>query len=196
MSEFMQSSIKAKVGSEKKKVEKVVNGKVITKKKNKFSKFKDIFISEDLSNVKNYILLDVVAPHVKKAVSDIITTGIDMILYGGPRKDSRRSDLDRVSFRRYDKIDDRRTSYASTRRGYSLDDIILDSRSEAEEVLTKMDELIATYGMVSVADLCELVGITCQYTDHKYGWTNTRSASYDRVREGYILRLPRAMPLD
>ena len=197
MSDFISNSLKAKQTTERKKVDKIVNGKVKTKKNTKFNTLKDIFISEDIANEKSYILLDVIAPHVKKAVSDIITTGVDMILYGGTRQNNRRNDIDRVSFRRYDKInDDHRGSYSSTRRGYSHDDIILDSRSEAEEVLTRMEELIATYGIVSVADLYDLVGVTCQYTDNKYGWTNIRSASYDRVRDGYILRLPKAMPID
>ena len=41
---------------EPKKVEKVVTGTVKTKKKNEISKFADVFISEDISNVKNFVL--------------------------------------------------------------------------------------------------------------------------------------------
>ena len=43
--------------AERKKVEKVVTGKVKTKKKSEASKLKDVFISEDVSNVKSYICL-------------------------------------------------------------------------------------------------------------------------------------------
>ena len=65
-----------------KKIEKVVTGSVKTRD-NKGRKFADIFISEDASNVKSYIIMDVLVPAIKKAVSDIVTDGISMILYGG-----------------------------------------------------------------------------------------------------------------
>ena len=178
-----------------KKVEKVVTGKVITKKKSALSKIADEFISEDAKNVKSYILGEVLIPAIKKAVSDIVTDGIDMILYGGARKGGRRSSADRVSYRSYSDYDrPRDTRSTVSRRSY--DDIILDSRGEAEEVLMRMDELMDTYGLVRVADLYDLVGITGDYTDNKYGWTNIRNAEIVRVREGYAIKMPRAIPID
>jgi hypothetical protein len=57
-----------------------------------------------------------------------------------------------------------------------------------------MDELINVYGMVSVADLYDLVGITGAYTDNKYGWTNIRGVKVTPVREGYMLKMPKALP--
>jgi hypothetical protein len=50
--------------------------------------------------------------------------------------------------------------------------------------------------LVSVADLYDLVGVTGNYTDNKYGWTDIRSASVIRVRDGYMLKLPKALPLN
>ena len=58
-----------------------------------------------------------------------------------------------------------------------------------------MDELIDTYGIVSVADLFDLVGITGNYTDNKYGWKNISNAKAIRVWDGYILSLPKAIPI-
>ena len=57
---------------EKRKTEKVVSGKVKTKKKGEMRKLKDVFISEDASNVKSYVIMDVLIPAAKKAISDII----------------------------------------------------------------------------------------------------------------------------
>ena len=59
-----------------------------------------------------------------------------------------------------------------------------------------MDELIDTYKLVSVADLKDLVGITGNYTDNRYGWTSIRSAEVVRVRDGYTIKMPRPMPID
>lgn len=185
---------------ERKKVEKVVNGTAKVKKKTEIRKFADVFISEDAANVKSYILMDVLVPAVKKAISDIVTNGIDMILYGGTGRSKRSSNSDKISYSRfYDRGSEssRRPSNDNrTKSGYSHDDIILETRAEAEEVLTRMDELVATYGMVSVADLYDLVGITCEYTDNKYGWTNIRNAEPVRVRDGYMLKLPKALPIN
>lgn len=180
-----------------KKVQKVVTGKAKVKKKGELSKFKDIFISEDITNVKSYVFLDILVPAIKKAVSDIVRDGVDMILYGETGKSKSRSNGSYVSYRDYSKRNSSdRFSSDRPRRGYNLDDIILDSRGEAETVLEQMDALIDTYGIVSVADLFDLVGITGEYTDNKYGWTNIRNAEPVRVRDGYMLRLPKPMPID
>ncbi len=63
-----------------KHVEKVISGTVKPKKKSEMQKFADVFISEDVNNVKSYIVMDVLVPAIKKAISDIVTNGIDMIL--------------------------------------------------------------------------------------------------------------------
>jgi len=181
-----------------KKVEKVIAGTVKSKKKSEIRKFTDVFISEDIDNVKSYILLDVLIPAIKKAISDIVTNGIDMILYGETGKTKSNSTASKVSYRSYYDGRNGRRDYSAirTKISYNYDDIIFDNRGEAEDVLSRMDELISTYGLVSVADLYDLVGVTGNYTDNKYGWTNIRSASVIRVRDGYMLKLPKALPLD
>lgn len=195
MGEYKSNSHRSKeIEREEKKVERVVNGKVKSKKKNKFA---DTFISEDAASVKEYIIFDVLIPAAKNAISDMVTTGIQMMLYGEVRGTGK-SKGSKVSYSKY--YDDRRDRdydrRSRTRSGYDYDEIILESRAEAEEVLNSMDDLLDRYGLVSVADLYDLVGITGNYTDNKYGWTNLRHASVQRLRDGYLLKLPRAIPLD
>ena len=72
--------------SEEKKVGKVISGSAKSKKKGEMQKFADVFISEDVGNVKSYIFMEVLVPAVKKAISDIVTNGVDMILYGETRQ--------------------------------------------------------------------------------------------------------------
>ena len=173
--------------------------KAKTKKKSEVKKFADVFIAEDITSVKDYIVNDVLIPAAKKAISDIITNGIDMILYGEAKgRDRRRDGGSRVSYTKYYERDrDRDYDRTRTRRSvYDYDDIILDTRGEAEDVLNRMDDLIDAYGMVSVADLYDLVGISGNYTDNKYGWTNLRNAEVRRTRDGYLLKLPKALPFD
>ena len=73
---------------------------------------------------------------------------------------------------------------------------MIDNRGEAEIVLSRMDELIDTYGIVTIADLYDLAGVTGDYTTNNYGWTNIRNAEVVRVRDGYIIKMPKAMPID
>lgn len=180
----------------KKQVQKVVSGKAKIKKKNDLQKFADVFISEDVKNVKSYVLGDVLVPAIKKAIVDIVTDGINMIFYGGTRRGSGSSGS-KVSYRSfYDRKDDTRSRGDSeTRTRYGYDEIIVETRGEAEEVLSQLSDLIDTYRVATVADLYDLVGISHNYTDNKYGWTNIRNAEAKRVRDGYLLVLPKPIPI-
>lgn len=199
MSEYKSNSHRSKEEQvENKKVEKVVKGSVKTKRRSSGAKFKDVFMAEEASSVKDYILMDVLLPAVKKAISDVVTNGIDMILYGETGRSSSGRKSSKVSYTKY--YDDRERGYERdyrrVRRGYEFEDIFLETRGEAEEVLNRMEDLIDNYGIVSVADLYDLVGITGNYTDNKYGWTNLRNARIERARDGYYLNLPKALPID
>lgn len=204
MTEYKSNSHKAKDQEiEKRQLQKVVKGKVRTKKKSEVRRFADVFLNEDIQNVKSYVIGEVLIPAAKKALSDIVTNGIDMILYGEAGVSKKRSSSgSRISYQSYYDRDDRRDRrdrerYSTRSRvGYNFDDIIFDSRGEAENVLIAMEEEIDNYGIVSVSDLYELVGITGNYTDNRYGWTNLRTASVARTRDGYTLKLPRALPID
>lgn len=185
---------------EKKKIEKVVTGKTQVRKKNEIRKLADVFISEDIRNVKSYVIMDVLIPTIKKAVSDIVTNGIDMILFGESGRKQKSSNASRISYASYydRNRDDRHSASSQASTRYNYDDVIIETRGEAEEVLTRMEELIDVYGMVSVADFYELVDVTGNYTDNKYGWTNLHSATIVRARggSGYMIKLPRAIPLN
>lgn len=185
-----------------KKVEKVISGTARVKKKSKLDGFMSNFISEDAKSVKSYVFGEVLIPAIKKAISDIVTDGIDIILYGESRKGSRRSPSGGVTYNSYSGYyNDRRPRMnerqALTTPGYFCEDIILDKRADAEEVLTRLDELIEAYGLVRVSDLYDLVGMSCDFTYNNYGWTNIRNANIQRTRDGgYAIKMPRAMPID
>lgn len=186
----------------KKKVDKVVSGSVKTKKKSSFSKFADTFIEEDKDTVVGYLLSEVLIPSFKKMVSDTIKTGIDKMLYGDAEVSRSNSPASKISYSKYynDKSSYSRSSstaqVANRRDTYEYNNIVLETRGDAEAVLMGMDDIIAKYEIVSVADLYDLVGIAGSYTDYKYGWTDIRSARIERVRDGYVIRMPKALPLD
>lgn len=180
---------------ERKKFNKVVTGNVKTKK-NEVRKLTDVFISEDVSNVKSYVVMDVLVPAIKKAISDIVTNGIDMILYGESGRSRKRSSSDYVSYRSYSDRDRREERREVRRRGFDYEDLVFDSRGDAEAVRMDMFAAIDEYGMVTVGDMYDMADRTAPYTSYNYGWTNIRSAEVVRVRDGYIIKLPRAIPID
>ena len=139
--------------------------------------------------------MDVLIPAAKNTVSDMVQTGIDMLLFGERR--SRGTSNRTKSFVSYGSYysrgpGERERLPARSRYHQTTDDIVLESREEAEEVLEAMAELIDSYGSASVSDFLALVGEESEYTDDKYGWTNLVRARVDRVRGGYIIVLPKA----
>lgn len=199
MEDYKSNSHRSRENSQEsppeKRVEKVVTTPVKSKKKGEIQKFAGLFVPEDITSVKSYVLFDVVVPLIKKALSDTV----DAILYPGEDRSKKRTPAARVAYgNQYEREADRRNyAAARTRNGYSYDDYIIGTRGEAEEVLSRMDDLMETYGLVSVADFYDMVGVTGNYTDNKYGWTDIRSAQVMRVREGgYMIKLPKALPLN
>jgi hypothetical protein len=67
---------------------------------------------------------------------------------------------------------------------------------EAEEVIKRLDQLVDRYGSASVSDLYDLVGVSSEFTDGKWGWVDLRGADINRIRQGYLLDLPRPEPLN
>lgn len=185
---------------EEKKLASVVSAGTRTKKKSETAKLADIFISEDIHNVKSYVFLDVLVPAIKKAISDIVTNGIDMILYGeSGRSNRKRTGASKVSYGSYyrSERDRDRRDPVRARSGFDFDDILFDTRGDAEAVLTAMEDVLDQYGVVSVGDLYDLADIsTNNYAINKYGWTDLRAAEVVRARDGYMIKLPRALPLN
>lgn len=183
----------------KTRVQQVAKGNVTRKKESTASKFKRAFFGEDVVNVKDYVIFDVMIPALKATISDMIGNGVEVLLFGEARgKRKKKGDNYAGYYRRRDDRDSdggRRRSVSSDR---AFDDICLDSRAEAEVVISTLTDLAYDYGQVSVADLYDLVGISASFTDEKYGWFkgDLRGATVRRCRDGFLLDLPRATRLD
>lgn len=181
-----------------KDIKPVVTGSVRTKKKSLGAKFADTFLKDDISNVKAYIVTDVIIPGITRALHDCICGAADMIFYGSLRGSSKGA-ASRVSYRSmYDRGPSERRDAQSTRRdrAYAFDDICFETRSDAEEVFSAMEDILDQYSIVSVGDYLDLCGISGTSTDQKHGWTSLANAEIERDRAGqYYIRMPKAMPI-
>lgn len=180
---------------EKKKVEKVVTGSAKAKKKSEIQKFTGAVISEDISRVVHYLTNDVLIPSVKDAIASMVKNGIDMLIYGEPRDTKKRTTASKVSYRSYY---DEKTEPTRARSlgGFDYDNVIFETRGDAEVVLSAMDDIIEQYGVVSVNDLYELADVTTtNYMVSRYGWYDIRSALPVRVSEGWMIKFPKPIAI-
>lgn len=199
MPEYPDNSHSAKesANTPSKRVEKVVSGNAKTRKQSEVKKFAGMFMPDEIGDVKTFIKTDVVIPGLKNAIADIVS----ILLFGeAGRIGGRKTSGSKVSYQRYydDPRGNDRRNYNRPRpvAGFDFDDIVFENRGDADLVLDQLESAIATFGMASVLDLYDLAGVTCpNYMADKYGWTDIQSAKVVRVRDGYILQLPRAIQI-
>lgn len=198
-----------------KRVEKVVEGKVIRRKKSLGKRLKEHFLGNDSASVGEYVMDSVLIPALKDMIADATRSGVEHFLFGGEdrrygnrgRTTSRGRGLTRepVNYSRYSRNyddrppfppNDRRTPSRRNRNNHNFDDIILATRVEGQEVIDRLYMLMEKYEVVTIADLYDLLGLTSAYTDDGWGWTDLRGATVRHTRDGYLLDLPSPEPLD
>lgn len=176
--------------------------KAVAKAKLREKPFLMRIFSDNMSNIGHYIIWDVLIPAAKNTFSEIITNGIEMLLYGDDQPSRRTSRFSRSrgrSYVSYNSIYDKREArptLSRPRSRHTFDDVILESRQDCEEVLSSLLELIDSYDVATVADFYAAVGLEAEWADNKFGWDNLSTAEVRRVREGYILIMPKPLTLD
>lgn len=190
---------------EQKRVEKVIKGKLIKRKKSFLNNFSQTFFGDDAKSVMNYVIWDVLIPAAKETISDMVSTGVSMLLFGegsvrGSTPIHRDKNVSRVSYNSFFNRNSSRSRISHegprNRSRHNFDDLVIASRGEAEEVLSTLVDLIDEYDVASVADLYDALGITTDYSDNKWGWDNLNRAVVRRVRDGYILDLPKPFVIE
>ena len=187
------------------KQDKVIEGKASVKKAGVGKKVEGALLADDAKTVKSYLLWDVLIPAIKDTLSDLVKKGIDALLFGEEHRSGngsvkRDGNSSYVSYSSYYNRGSSRQSERyrrdRRRRSRAFDDIIYERRGDAEEVLDNLVELTVRYGIASVADLLELSGMETTYMDNQFGWDDLSEAAVRRIRDGYILDLPRPEKLD
>ena len=180
-----------------KKVDAVVTGKVQTKKKGLMTKVAELFTPDDISEFKDYVINDLLIGNGRQFLLD---TGCKILeeLFGGSQPN--KSSVTKISYGSYYKGNnqqDRRRAVRPANPRVEYEDLVFESRSDAERVLNGMDDILDNYPTVSIADLFELASIsTNNYNLRSYGWRDISDAKVIRIREGFLLQMPKAIPLD
>lgn len=194
------NSDKAKEGGSP---EKKVIAKAKVQKKSAIKEALRTFFAQDLPEIAEHLIIDVAIPAAKNAITDMVTQGIQQLLYGevDPR---RRSASGYTSYSRSSRDYSGRAYYESHRterreprqsKPTSVEDLVFDTRGDAVDVIEHIAETIEEYGQVSVADLMSSVGIQPRYTDERWGWTTTDAFELRQIREGWLVSADRPEPL-
>lgn len=200
-----EASKRAISGKEEKNVERVTSGEAVRKKKSLRKQFKETFIAGDVKSSLRYVAFDILLPTLRDMLWEAGSGGIEKLIFGDSRR--RGSTIPQsgptgyVSYNRYGMgrgplAGPARAMSRMARARHDFDEIVLESRVEAEEVIDRLFDLVSRYETATVADLYELVGIPSSHTDHKWGWTDLRGAGVTRVRDGYLLDLSDPVPLN
>lgn len=193
---------KKEVAEDAPPAEKIVEGKVVTRKVPWYKRFASNLIADDATSMGDWIMQEVILPSVRNLISDAVKGSTDRVLYGsrgraggsilGNRGGSLRTRYDRMSEER-----EPRRLTREARARHDFDEVVLDSRSEAIEVIEALVDRAVRYKAVTVSDLYDLLGVTGSYADRSYGWSEAelRYADVRQTRGGYLLELPKPEPL-
>lgn len=189
-----------------KKVDKVIEGTAVQRKKSVWRRIGENLKGEDTQTVGQYLLFDVVLPQIKDLIYDIGSSALQRLLFGdragGGYKPSARK-----GYTPYNVISTGATPKAqqpgaprpvSSVASDEFGEIVVDTRGGAQEVMDRMGNLIDTYGMASVSDLKACVGLTGNFTDEKWGWVTMGGTDIRRVggqNPGFALVFPRPQEL-
>lgn len=197
MDDVKPNSNKYKEEQERKKLAPVVSGKTISRKEGLGKKFAETFLSDDIHDVKRYVVQDVLIPSIRDGIYEMFTGGMSMLFYGNSRggRPVRKAQGSRIDYSGITKSTQQLSrSRASIERG-SYNEIIFETRADAVEVKESLEDLVDQYNIASVADYYELCGENTTAMDEKYGWDNLDNIQILRDRDGYRLSLPKALPI-
>jgi hypothetical protein len=76
------------------------------------------------------------------------------------------------------------------RSKFVVEDVVVTTEIDAYAIKDQFKQHLAIYGNVSVADLYDWLGVTGQYGDIKWGWTDSESLSVQPCDAGFLVKLP------
>lgn len=165
-------------------------------------RMREAFTGDDASSIGEYLLLQVAIPAIKTTLYDLITGGANRALFGqGIRPgqpnvgSSGRINYANLSRMNQNDVGNQRALSQNDMATHQFNNIILASRSDADQVLGALVNILEKYDMVTVTDLYELVNVTGSYVDDKWGWFNLAGATISPVRGGFVLNLPPTEPI-
>lgn len=183
----------------KEPVNKIIEGKAVARKVPWYKRFAHKLVADDAQSMGDWVMQEVLIPSLRNLISDTVNGSTQRLLYGTARPRGATRVGERPGLRtRYDQMSDhepRRMLSRESRARHDFNDVVLDTRSDAIDVVEALIDRVERYQSASVSDLYDLVGVTGSFADQRWGWTNLRDADVRQVRGGFLLDLPSPEPL-
>jgi hypothetical protein len=209
MQDFPSNSRKAAQADEPKKLEQVTSVEAVRRKRGLGRQMRDTFIGGNAKTAAEYMVVEVVVPAIKDTIAEALQAGIDKLIYGDSHKPRRSSSAPPLGYSNVGRVN-YQSQYTApprsnqstmlsrrSRARHNFDEIVIESRQEANEVIDQLFDILSRHGSVPVADLYALTGIKAEHTDYKWGWTDLRGSKASKLRNGgYLLDLPDPQPLN
>ena len=188
----------------------ITEGKV--HEKGPLEKAVGVFLAEDFETVKGHIMDDYISPRltdfakdavrkVKRFIIDSIAGAAEIALFGkSERRDGYYNRGDRPYSSYYYRYGDSYSQENRNQEEHKIRSLVMPieipSYGKAEEVLGELIAITKKYPCASVGDYYDLVGIQPSSVDYDRGWFDLVDVKIIEGRDGYILDLPKPVPLN
>lgn len=198
-----------KAAEQTKEIRKVEAKGVRVKKRGLGTRLIDTFIKEKPEEVRKYVVKEVIVPAIMDTIYDSIMSALGMTFY--QKADRRRSSGGGSGlgskFTNYSAIStpsirkERTPAYGGSKGTLkSFDNLVFDSKGEAEDVRDSMIEALDRYGYLTVLEFYDIAQVTVDnFTDNNWGWKRDSIGQMKILGDsanGYYINLPRCEPLD
>lgn len=171
-------------------------------KKKKFSqKLKEAMFSEDIGkgSVTEYVFFKILVPSVKRVLSDMANTAINMALGLDPKTRTIQANTHTANASVYRDRNYNRGYSPEYSRREAISELEWDEET-AKDIYNQMSDLIERYGNCSIADAYSIMGLgdRIRTTDRNWGWTSMRGSDIvpvDRMEDRWIIDMPGAREL-
>lgn len=173
------------------------------KKKAFGQKFKEAMFGDDIGDgtIAEHIFFRIFIPSIKRVISDMANSAINMALGLDPRTRTIRTGESHVANASvYRDRNLNRSGYSGGNgRRVSISEYEWDEET-AKDIFNQLNELIEHYGNASVGDAYSIMGMgdKIRSTDRNWGWTSMRNADVyplDAAGERWIVDMPPARPI-
>ncbi len=192
------SLVNKDVSQDTKKIDYTAPKGKVTLKKSKMNSLGKSVIQGSITDAIALAFTELIIPAGRDLLFDVVTSVSQTLIYGESEPPSTSNGVNRIpysSISNYNRVG-RPTSRVQKIRQRPEDGFIFERKSDADTIIEELREACDSFGVVTVQALYEICDKTAPYTANKYGWMNLDDARVERTRDGYVLKLPRSMPLD
>lgn len=154
--------------------------------------------------MKEFIFDEIVTPLIQRAVVEGVTGAINFLVKGDAYAD--RKDIQKFgkSYINYNGISSGKPNggnnyvYSGKNTGMDIENVWFESRADAQRVLDEMNGAIAQYDILTVNGFYDIIGRTSiiDPSNERFGWSDLRNTYVTASRGGWVLHLPRPLPID